>query len=94
MIRQTIYFQGDVQGVGFRATARHIARGHCVAGYVQNMPDGRVRLVAEGEAADVRALVQAIRDHMGDFIRDASVHDGAATGEFGSPAPGALRIRH
>lgn len=94
MIRQTIYFQGDVQGVGFRATTRLIARDHAVAGFVRNMPDGRVQLTVEGDPAALRDFVAGIRERMGGFIHSLSVHDGAATGEFGSPAPGSLTTRH
>ena len=49
MIRNTVHYTGHVQGVGFRYTTTTIAGKHNVAGYVQNLPDGRVRLVAEGK---------------------------------------------
>lgn len=68
-----IYYSGQVQGVGFRFTARQLARGFDVAGYVRNLPDGRVELVAEGEAAEIDRLFQAVRDEMGFFIRDVMI---------------------
>ena len=50
-VRRRVYFSGRVQGVGFRFTCQSLARGFEVAGYVRNLPDGRVELVAEGETA-------------------------------------------
>ena len=43
-----MYFSGHVQGVGFRYTTRSVASRFAVTGYVRNLPDGRVELVAEG----------------------------------------------
>ncbi len=93
MTRYTVHFAGDVQGVGFRYTTTHIARSHCVAGYVQNLPDGRVRLVAEGEKADLDALVAAVQQRMADHIHRTTLDESQPTGEFGVPARGALSVR-
>ncbi len=82
MIRQTIYFSGRVQGVYFRATTCDIAGSYDVAGFVRNLPDGRVELVAEGEAAELDAFVAAIRTAKRGFIDDVAVEAGSATGEF------------
>ena len=46
--RRHCYFSGRVQGVGFRYTSRNIAINYDVTGFVRNLPDGRVELVAEG----------------------------------------------
>ena len=46
-IRQRVHFHGRVQGVGFRYTTASIAKRHPVVGYVKNLPDGSVELVAE-----------------------------------------------
>ena len=46
--RRQILFFGRVQGVGFRATTRDIARRYSIAGYVRNLPDGSVEVVAAG----------------------------------------------
>lgn len=82
MIRRSVRYTGHVQGVGFRATAHHLARGFPVTGYVRNRPDGSVELVAEGEPADVSAFLKALADRMANRIDHADVHPGDATGEF------------
>src|SRR6187455_864933 len=48
--RRRVWYEGRVQGVGFRYTARGLAGGFPVSGYVRNLDDGRVELVAEGDA--------------------------------------------
>ncbi|MCC7145450.1 MAG: acylphosphatase [Phycisphaeraceae bacterium] len=94
MIRYTVYFEGHVQGVGFRYTAVNIALRYAVAGYVRNLPDRRVLLVAEGQKQQLDGLVAAILDHMGDHVRRHTIDEGAASGEFGPAAPGRLAVRH
>jgi acylphosphatase len=41
---------GRVQGVGFRAHARHEAQALSLSGHARNLPDGRVEVLACGEA--------------------------------------------
>ena len=55
--RHTLTYTGHVQGVGFRYTTHSIARSHNVAGYVRNLPDGRVELVAEGNRQELDAFL-------------------------------------
>ena len=68
--RTTIHYRGRVQGVGFRATTRMIAEGFAVTGYVRNLPDGRVELVAQGESREVAAFLDAVQDRLGRYIHD------------------------
>lgn len=57
-----VFYEGRVQGVGFRYTARRVAAGFDVSGYVRNLPDGRVELLASGEHDEVDAFLAALRD--------------------------------
>ncbi|WP_165228866.1 acylphosphatase [Aquisphaera insulae] len=74
-VRRRYFFSGHVQGVGFRATCRHLAGGFEVVGSVRNLPDGRVEMLVEGTPAELDRLLEAIGDEMGGFIRETSVHD-------------------
>jgi acylphosphatase len=80
--RHTVYYSGHVQGVGFRYTARSIARGYDVTGFVRNLPDGVVELVAEGAAHEVDAFRREVRDRFFNLIRDERCEVQPATGEF------------
>lgn len=57
-----ILYSGNVQGVGFRYTVKSVATGFEVAGFVRNLSDGRVELVAEGTKSELEAFQQAVRD--------------------------------
>ncbi len=67
--RIQVWFEGRVQGVGFRFKTSRIATGFDVAGFVENLDDGRVHLVAVGEEAQVRAFVAEILRVMDSFIK-------------------------
>jgi acylphosphatase len=62
MERVVVLYSGRVQGVGFRATVRGIARGYEVTGTVRNLPDERVELVAEGGREELKAFLQGIAE--------------------------------
>jgi acylphosphatase len=52
---------GRVQGVGFRWFTHDVAVREGVHGWVQNLGDGRVEVVAEGELAGIDRLEAAVR---------------------------------
>jgi acylphosphatase len=54
------FVSGRVQGVGFRAFTRQSAVGLRLRGWVRNLKDGRVECVAEGPAAELDKLMQAV----------------------------------
>lgn len=57
-----IFYEGRVQGVGFRYTTRRLASGYEVCGWVRNLPDGRVELQVTGERDEVNAFLKEIRE--------------------------------
>ncbi len=82
-IRRHVWYSGTVQGVGFRFTTRRLAGGRGVTGFVRNLSDGRVEVVAEGPAAEVDGFLADLGRAMGAYIRDVEVVEEPATGEFG-----------
>ena len=70
MIARRIFYEGRVQGVGFRFGVRQIAEGFAVAGHAANLPDGRVEVVLQGERGEVEAMEKEIsQSHLEGFIR-------------------------
>jgi acylphosphatase len=56
-----VIFNGDVQGVGFRATAKRMADEFQLTGYVKNLPNGSVELVAQGSKDTLEQFLSALR---------------------------------
>jgi acylphosphatase len=79
---------GRVQGVSFRAWARQEALALGLAGWVRNEPDGSVRALLVGPAAEVARMLEALRQGP----RGASVSD--VTTEPAAPGdhPSGFRI--
>jgi acylphosphatase len=67
--RRRVRYQGRVQGVGFRASTREIARRHRVVGFVRNEPDGTVLAEVEGIASDIETFLGEVRMTLSRFIR-------------------------
>jgi acylphosphatase len=61
VISLQLFYEGNVQGVGFRWSVRHIAKGFEVTGWVRNLLDGRVEMQVSGEESEVHAFLDAIR---------------------------------
>ena len=52
MVAKQILYSGRVQGVGFRYATKQLATGFEVTGWVKNLPDGRVELLAMSHDAE------------------------------------------
>jgi acylphosphatase len=66
---KVVYYSGHVQGVGFRATAAAIASRHpLVRGWVRNLADGRVELLADGPDEAIEAYLGELRNRLARFI--------------------------
>ena len=59
--RWHILFSGQVQHVGFRYTAYYLTRDLYLTGWVDNLPDGRVELEAQGDVVALRRLLLQLR---------------------------------
>ncbi len=71
-------FSGEVQGVGFRYTAVHLADELGLAGWVTNLSDGRVELCAQGARAVCQEFVQRLKRKF--LVDDIVVREGPVSG--------------
>jgi len=83
MKRVHVFYSGRVQGVGFRYTAQDIAMRVGLKGWVKNLEDGRVEIVAEGKEKDIKDfLVKILKGQLGHYITDAELSWEKPTKEF------------
>lgn len=61
MIAVRFLIEGRVQGVGYRAWTCQLALRLGVAGYAQNLPDGRVTVLAEGTPEAIAELSSGLQ---------------------------------
>ena len=82
VVHATVWFTGRVQGVGFRYQTLQVAKEFEVSGNVQNLPDGRVLLEAEGAEGEVRGFVAAVQERMESYIRKTEQTDARRAPQF------------
>lgn len=81
--RLQVTVDGRVQGVGFRATTCLVASKFPVTGYVMNLPDGAVEIVAEGTERAINEFWIALRQsHVYRFVTSEHPHWGDASGRW------------
>ncbi len=65
-IRKHFVFEGRVQGVGFRWTAKFAAEGLGLTGWVSNKSDGSVEMEIQGDESSIARMLMEIQN--GRFI--------------------------
>jgi len=60
MNKVTLHISGNVQRVGYRVKVISIANALGIKGFIQNLPDGKVKIIAQGEQSELDKLIQAI----------------------------------
>ncbi|MCB1241257.1 MAG: acylphosphatase [Verrucomicrobiales bacterium] len=76
MIAKRYLFSGRVQGVGFRYSAKQLALGFDVTGWVSNLDDGRVEMQVMGEPLEVADFLQEMHDSpLGHHILEQEEYD-------------------
>jgi len=68
-----LYYSGNVQGIGFRYTVWDIAGSLKVCGWVKNLSDGRVELLAEAEEDVLDNFLEQVKTHFSRYIKDINV---------------------
>ena len=74
-VRWHIFFEGDVQAVGFRYTATVYAHQLGLTGWVQNLYDERVEMEVQGPAARIRQLIAYLKNHPPICITDCRIEE-------------------
>jgi acylphosphatase len=77
-----VYYSGRVQGVGFRYTARGIADELGVVGWVKNLADNRVEVVAEAEEEALNDFLKRLSQLFSRYIQDTDLEWGPSGGEY------------
>lgn len=77
-----IFYSGIVQGVGFRFTAERFASNLGLTGWVRNLPDGRVEIMAEGRKEVILKLMKDLEARFDGSIQGKQVDFKPASGAF------------
>ncbi len=79
----TIVLTGMVQDAGFRGKVMRMAQKLDLVGYTENLPNGTVRIICEGQEAAIHEFAKNLDIHDDDIdVEDISVEWSDATGEF------------
>ncbi|HEC79493.1 MAG TPA: acylphosphatase [candidate division WOR-3 bacterium] len=60
-MKALIIIQGLVQGVGYRFFTVEQAKRFNIRGYVKNLPDGSVEVIAEGEEKNINDFIEQLK---------------------------------
>ncbi len=78
-----IFVEGRVQGVGFRYFVKEHANQLSLTGWVRNLEDGRVEIMAEGERNNLLRFIDQIRiGPRNAFVSDFSFEWLESTGHY------------
>ena len=75
MVARHVIFVGRVQGVGFRFIAHRIANRHYLTGFVQNLPNGSVEMLAQGRLEDINDCIRDIKEEFTGYIRETNIEE-------------------
>jgi len=77
-----IFYSGNVQGIGLRYTLWDIASGLKICGWVKNLNDGRVEVLAEAEEDTLNGFLSQVKDRFPQYIKGIALEWLPASGEF------------
>lgn len=80
--RAHVYYEGSVQGIGFRFAARSCAAGLKLGGWVKNLDDGRVEVVCQGDERKIKVFLDKMASDFGGYIRNTNIEWSAAADEY------------
>jgi acylphosphatase len=74
-VAKHIIFAGRVQGIGFRFTALSAANHYKLTGFVRNIRNGDVEMLAQGPPDDIDKCVQEIKKTIGSYVAEVKIED-------------------
>lgn len=74
-----LFFIGMVQGVGFRFTAKMLADRNSIKGWVKNLADGRVEILAQGQEANLKSFLKEVKSEFAQHINDTELEESTIT---------------
>jgi len=77
-----IQYSGKVQGIGFRQTVKTFAKELGLTGWVKNLRDGRVEILAEGTSSNLDKLIEMLKEQFEGYILNTDVRRQKAQGKF------------
>ncbi len=77
-----LYYSGQVQGVGLRYTIQEVALELRIYGWVKNLADRRVEVLAEAEEADLGIFLAKINEKFSQYIQAVDIDWQPAAGEL------------
>ncbi len=83
MKRIHLIISGNVQGVFFRHNTNKVGNRLGLKGFVRNLPDGNVEVIAEGDGDRLKEMAEFCKKGpMGAKVEEVKIKYGEATGEF------------
>lgn len=74
-VAKHIVFSGRVQGVGFRFTALNVANRYHLTGYVRNLPNGGVEMLAQGPKEIIDSCISDVQDSFAGCVHQVDIED-------------------
>jgi acetyl esterase/lipase/acylphosphatase len=81
-VARHVIFTGKVQGVGFRNRTLTIAGRYPVTGFVQNLADGTVEMLAQGKAKDIDNFIRDIQNAFSSNIKEIKIDQAEYNGKY------------
>jgi acylphosphatase len=81
-MKMHLLIKGNVQGVGFRATAKREAEKLGLKGFARNLADGNVEIIAQGSKSELEMFLLRLKSYFHDTIEDVDVTFSPGTDHF------------
>lgn len=81
-IEAHIVYKGRVQGIGFRFTVERVALNFGIVGWVKNLANGNVEVVAQADEETMKNFLNTVRGYFMRYLEDEQISTSEATENF------------